>query len=140
MLFDLQTRFAPDTMVLYPFRYRDTLTGKWSRARYKATIEEITARHAEWDLIGPAEIRPGRGAMFGSRNKIIAHAELMRVTEPPVELQPHLATPPAVDALEMSFARLFLRRYVTYCARRRRYAQMNGAARLHAELVNASPP
>jgi len=29
---------------------------------------------------------------------------------------------------------LFLRRYVTYCARRRRYAQMQGAAQLHAEL------
>jgi hypothetical protein len=32
---------------------------------------------------------------------------------------------------------LFLRRYVTYCARRRRYAEMQGAVRLHREVTNA---
>ena len=37
---------------------------------------------------------------------------------------------PALDALEAFLVRLFLRRYVTYCARRRRFAAMNGAARL----------
>jgi len=30
---------------------------------------------------------------------------------------------------------LFLRRYVTYCARRQRYAQMQGATRLLIELI-----
>jgi hypothetical protein len=30
---------------------------------------------------------------------------------------------------------VFLRRYVTYCARRRRFAQMEGAARLHGKIV-----
>jgi len=29
---------------------------------------------------------------------------------------------------------MFLRRYVTYCARRRRFAQMEGAARLRREI------
>ena len=50
------------------------------------------------------------------------------------EFQPHLAEPPAIDATEIGLLRLFLRRYVTYCARRRRYASMNGAVRLFAEL------
>jgi len=50
--------------------------------------------------------------------------------EPPPEMQPHLQRPPAIDSVEAFLAELFLRRYVTYWARRRRYAQMNGAARL----------
>ena len=136
---DLQP-LAPDAVLLYPFRYRDPLTRKWFRARYKATLEEIAARHVDWELTGPAEIRTGRGAMFGSHNKITAHSELMRITEPALQMQPHLMMPPAVDAFEASLALLFLRRYVTYCARRRWFAQMNGAARLHGEIDNASPP
>jgi len=31
---------------------------------------------------------------------------------------------------------LFLRRYVTYCARTRRFAAMEGAALLHRQLTN----
>ena len=31
---------------LFPFRYRDPLTGKWVKARYKAERHEIAARHA----------------------------------------------------------------------------------------------
>ena len=42
---------------LFPFRYRNTVTGKWVRARYVATREEIAKRNAEWEIIGPAEIR-----------------------------------------------------------------------------------
>ena len=38
-------------------------------------------------------------------------------------------------ALEAFLVRLFLRRYVTYCARRRRFAAMNGAVRLFAEVA-----
>ena len=45
----------------------------------------------------------------------------------------------ALDRLERFLVLVFLRRYVTYCARRRRYAAMNGAAR-YAKLVSASPP
>ena len=48
------------------------------------------------------------------------------------EQEPHL------DGIERFLVLLFLRRYVTYCMRRARYAQMNGAARLHWEIV-ASP-
>ena len=41
---------------------------------------------------------------------------------------------PALDALEAFLLQLFLRRYITYCARRRKFAAMNGAARLYANL------
>ena len=48
-------------------------------------------------------------------------------TERPPELAPPL------DALERFLARLFLRRYVTWCARRRWFGHMKGAARLFRE-------
>ena len=62
------------------------------------------------------------------------HADLMRMEEPPLELQPHLAQAPAMTSSEGLLAELSLRRYITYCARCTRYAQMNGAARLIASL------
>ena len=55
-------------------------------------------------------------------------AELRRYSERPPELQP------AIDAVEAFLLAVFLRRYVTYCARRGRFAAMNGAARLHTEI------
>jgi hypothetical protein len=58
---------------------------------------------------------------------------------PPVE-EPPVEDLSALDRLERFLVLVFLRRYVTYCARRRRYAAMNSAARLHAKLVSASPP
>jgi hypothetical protein len=42
---------------LYAFRYRDPLSGKWMKARYRAERHVIAARYAEWETIGPAEIR-----------------------------------------------------------------------------------
>jgi hypothetical protein len=42
---------------LFPFRYRDPLTGKWVRASYLAERHEIAARYAEWEIIGPPEFR-----------------------------------------------------------------------------------
>ena len=38
---------------------------------------------------------------------------------------------PQLDDLERFLVLLFLRRYVTYCARRGRYAQMTAATQLH---------
>jgi hypothetical protein len=61
--------------------------------------------------------------------KVMIGAELKRYGERP----PELAAPP-VDELESFLARLFIRRYVTHCPRRGRYAAMNGAARLFAEI------
>ena len=42
---------------LYPFRFRDQVTGKWIHARYKATRAELAARYTEWEITGPAEVR-----------------------------------------------------------------------------------
>ena len=40
---------------LYPFRVRNTVTGKWVRARYVAERHVIAAHHApgDWEIIGP---------------------------------------------------------------------------------------
>ena len=42
---------------LFAFRFRDPRTGKWIRARYVAELHATAARYAEWEIIGPAEIR-----------------------------------------------------------------------------------
>jgi len=42
---------------LFPFRVRDPLTGKWVRARYVAERDVIAERYAEYEIIGPPEIR-----------------------------------------------------------------------------------
>jgi hypothetical protein len=54
-------------------------------------------------------------------------AEMRPLRERPPELQP------AIDALEAFLVRTFLRLYVTYFARRRRFAAMTGAARLYRD-------
>lgn len=42
---------------LFPFRYRDALTGRWIHARYKTTREQLALRETEWEITGPAEVR-----------------------------------------------------------------------------------
>ena len=113
---------------VYTFRYRDPVTGKWVRARYKADLQAIAKRYAEWQITGAAEVRTPGGGWFNPHRKIIAHDELMRLEEPEPDMSPTL------DAGERFVAAVFLRRYVTWCARRRRYAQMQGAAALYREL------
>jgi hypothetical protein len=81
-------------------------------------------------------VRPtGRIAILGKRPLSAASpldAALRSYNERPPELTP------AIDASEAFLVAVFLRRYVTYCARRGRYAAMNGAARLHAEIGTAA--
>ena len=129
---DTLRRMAP--VLLYPFRYRDPRTGRWVRARYVAEPNVIAQRYAEWEITGPAEGRGERAGWFRPY-RMLTHAELARLEEPPLEMNPHLATPPAIDELERCLALTFLRRYVTWCARTRRFASMNGAARLRREIV-----
>ena len=120
---------------LFPFRYRDHLTGKWVRARYVAERHEIAKRYAEFEITGPAEVRNvDPNARAFSPFKSMMDAELRRYSERPPELQP------AIDAAESFLLAIFLRRYVTYCARRGRFAAMNGAARLLADLVRCRLP
>ena len=116
---------------LFPFRYRESFTGKWVKARYRAERHEIAARDKEWEITGPPEIGDvDPDARYFTPWKVVPHAELRRMEELPPEMQPHLATPPRIDEREAFLTTLFLRRYVTYCARRKRYAQMQGAAGL----------
>lgn len=119
-------------LVLFPFRYRDPRTGKWVLARYKASRSELERRYAEWEITGPGEVRRDIGGNFYPHRKLIAHDELKRLSEPPLRFHPNM------DGAEVLLVRLFLRRYVTYCARRGRYAQMNGSANLLLEIGDAT--
>ena len=53
-----------EALTLYPFRFRDPLTGRWVRARYVAERHEIAERYAEWEIIGPPEVRARAGSAF----------------------------------------------------------------------------
>jgi hypothetical protein len=123
------------TVELFPFRYRDRLTGRWVRARYKAAREEIAAAgYAEWEITGPAEIRsPETAGTYFRPFPPTSAAELARMLEP----QPDMA--PIVDAIEAFLAQIFLRRYTTCCARRRLFAPMNGAANLYQRMSTSRP-
>jgi len=115
---------------LFAFRYRDPRTGKWTRARYRADRDEIAARYAEWEIIEPAEIRNvDLGARYFTPHTSSLDAALRNYRERPPELEP------AIDAAEAFLLAVFLRRYVTYCARRGKLAAMNGAAQLYAGLA-----
>lgn len=110
--------------LLYPFRFRDPLTGKWVRARYKATREDIAARYSVWELTGPPEVRDPIGGYFNPLRRLSANTE----RSDGVDREPQLSEG------ERFLVLLFLRRYVTYCARRKRWVQMGGAAQLHSDI------
>ena len=85
---------------------------------------------------GAAEVRsPITGAFNPYR--VVPRVELKRLQEPAPQINPHLDRPPAIDAGECFLIGLFQRRHVTYCARRRQYAQMQGAARLYRDIAMA---
>ena len=119
---------------LYPFRFKDPVTGKWVRARYRATVQDIAARYATWEITGPV-VRPASPSTgFDPFRRLVAHTEWARLSETAPQVE---ATP--ADPLERALVETFLRRYVTYCARRRRFAAMNGAAALlHAVRARGS--
>ena len=48
---------APHVLVLFPFRFRDPVSGKWVRARYVAERHVIVDRYREWEIIGEPEFR-----------------------------------------------------------------------------------
>ena len=114
---------------LFAFRHRDPRFGKWFRARYRAERQEIAARCAEWEITGPAEMQDvNPEARYSTPHKSPLDAELRRQSERPPELQP------AIDAAEAFLLAVFLRRYFMYRGRRGKYAAMNGAERLFAEV------
>jgi hypothetical protein len=114
-------------LTLYAFRLRNSVTGKWHRARWKATAEEIAAQGDEWVIEGEPVTYSKLGAHFQPwqpRTALPANAVLHPQRSP--------ATP--LDPLERFLALTFLRRHVTYCTRRRRFSAAQGAAMLHREL------
>ena len=129
-------------LLLYPFRYFDPVRKRWIRARYVAELHVIAERHAKWEITGPPEIRIDVGGSFNPWLKLPPRpaAHLPPVEDPPPDHGPTPDPPPVEepppidDQLERFLVLLFLRRYVTYCARRQRFAQMEGAARSHAGL------
>jgi hypothetical protein len=42
---------------IFPFRYFDSIRGRWVTARYKATRQDIAARYEMWEITGPGEVR-----------------------------------------------------------------------------------
>jgi hypothetical protein len=51
-----------------------------------------------------------------------------------LQMQPQRESPAGIEQFERFLACLFLRRYATYCVRRRWYAQAQGAAALWREV------
>ena len=114
---------------LFPFRYRDRVTGRWVKARYVAERLEIAARYTEWEIIGAPEVRDlDPSAHHFTPWQVMPHADLMRMESRRQRWSRTWLS--RIDEREAFLTTLFLRRYVTYCARRKRYAQMQGAARL----------
>ena len=114
-------------IVRFPFRLRDPLTGNWYRARWKASLEDIKSRGGVVD--GPPETYRALGATSSFQ----VERGLVVCDDGP-QLHPQRESPPAIEQLERFLTCVFLRRYVTYCVRRRRYAQARGAAALFKEL------
>jgi hypothetical protein len=94
------------------------------QAAYKERREQIAARHAEWEIMAKVEVRSPIGGAFNPY-RVVPYAEVKRWAQPVPQINPHLERPPAIDVAECFLTALFLRRYVTYCARPR-FAQMQG--------------
>ena len=58
----------------YPFRFFDDVTKKWTRARYVADLHVIAERYAQWEIIGPPEIRSGHANDVQSMGTVSAAA------------------------------------------------------------------
>jgi len=113
----------PQAVVLYPFRRRDPLSGKRYRARWKASPEEIERNRCIVE--GPAESYAALGATSNFQGERLS---ILRDNRP--QIHPQRESLPAIEQLERFLACVFLRRYVTHCVRRKRYAQVQGAAAL----------
>ena len=131
-------------LLLYPFRYFDTVRNRWIRARYVAERHVIESTYAQWEIMGPPEIRTGSATMFSpsaALPPLKRRAHLPPLEEPPPDRGPTPDLPPVEepplieDQIERFLVLLFLRRYVTWCARCRRFAQMEGATDLHRQVA-----
>ncbi len=112
----------------YPFRKQDPLTGKWYRARWKASLDEIAANG--WKVDGP----PETSTSFGDTSGFMQREGTDQ--RPPAPF--HNLAGARLSEEERRLARAFLRRYVTYCARRGMALQAQNAARLWQLLATPS--
>ena len=51
-------------LLLYPFRFVDPVTGRWVRARYRASLADLAERYERWETIGEPEVRDAVDAGF----------------------------------------------------------------------------
>jgi len=116
-----------------PFSLSRIIYGQVGQGALRAGRHEIAARYAEWEIIGPPEIRDvDPGARYFMEGPAARGA--MRISERAPQIiriwkgRRRLTRPGAF------LINVFLTRYVTYCARRRRFREMQGAARLLAVL------
>jgi hypothetical protein len=143
MLFALKS-----PLLLYSFRYFDPVRKRWIRARYVAERHVIESSYAQWEIIGKPEIRSRGGVRdwFNPWAKLPPRpaAHLPPAEEPgpdhgpTPDPPPFEQLPPIEDQLERFLVLLFLRRYVTWCARSRRFASMNRAISLY-DVVKLAP-
>lgn len=116
-----------EPLLMYPFRKRDPLTGQWYRARYRATAEDIAQHNGDWIIDGAPEIRRALGSTSGFRPWQAAVAKGSAIPAPP-------AMAVELDRVERDLVLAFLRRYVAFCVRRRRFAAAQGAALLWRDI------
>ena len=125
--------------------------------RRRAARHRRTPCAGDWEIIGPPELRDvdlGAGYFnpWAAPRPDETPAKEPPGNKPPPEKEPPSKKPPVKEPKQISAPRerepeldeferflvlLFLRRYVTYCARRARFAQMSGAARLHREVLRS---
>ena|SRR5438874_1020087 len=76
-------------LLLYPFRFFDPARRRWIRARYVVERYVIESSYAQWEIIGPPEIRSGSATMFSPSAALKPltnrRAHLPPIDEPPVE-------------------------------------------------------
>ena len=118
----------------YPFKYRGPRSGTWIKARYKATLDDIATRYAEWMIACEPEVRTNIPSSSFNPFRCTDGA-VTCPSGPEVEVFASArGASSEFDSLEVFLVGVFLRRYVTYCARRRRFAAMQGAADLLRRL------
>lgn len=146
---------------LFPFRYRDHVTGKWVRARYRAERYGIAKRYAEFEIIGPAEIRgvdpeakrftpraagasappnhetAGEKALIGGANAPFAPVAALTFTPECRGIGKYGEDPAALDEVER-FLLLVFPSPLHHALRMVPPFRCDGAARLFRELVAAA--
>ena len=127
---------APASHLVYSFRYRDERTGKWIKARYKASPHEINSVYREWQLLDQGELRESAGQQprFSPFAVQLVAPNPRPIGQRFLELGPHRRKRSGIDADERRLVRIFLRRLIVYEARKGRFERVGDAADLLADI------